>query len=206
MSTHVTKAKFLILCLLPALSSSLVQTPKSIVKCPESNAERDSSLTITLPDPETCSHFYMCVRSTPVLMSCPPGLHFYERDARCDFPETVKCTKEDPQVPTLLSREDDSDCRQTDPRAPIEGVNCPPVGKQTDGTVILFKDPHSCHCFYKCHRGLAYRLACPVGLHYNEFLKVCDFPAGANCEPYKAPVEKNTQEHQENSKIEKNEI
>ena len=38
-----------------------------------------------------CSLFYECVDLTPVLMSCPAGLHFDSRINVCNWPEYADC-------------------------------------------------------------------------------------------------------------------
>ncbi|CAG8672316.1 13559_t:CDS:1, partial [Ambispora leptoticha] len=39
-----------------------------------------------------------------------------------------------------------------------------------------------CSKFVTCSNGIAYEMDCPLGLHFNDVLKVCDWPANANCE------------------------
>ncbi|XP_076358407.1 uncharacterized protein LOC143251017 [Tachypleus tridentatus] len=40
---------------------------------------------------------------------------------------------------------------------------------------------YSCCSFYNCHKCLARLENCPKGLHYNAYLKVCDWPSKAGC-------------------------
>jgi hypothetical protein len=49
-----------------------------------------------------------------------------------------------------------------------------------DYTVLL---PHQTDCskFYSCSNGVPIEMNCPAGLHFNDKLKVCDWPQNANC-------------------------
>ncbi|XP_022258941.1 chondroitin proteoglycan-2-like [Limulus polyphemus] len=57
----------------------------------------------------------------------------------------------------------------------------------------LFRDPYNCERFYHCSHGIPYRKWCPANLHFNEHLKVCDWPGNACCEKNK-PCPKPTPE------------
>ncbi|XP_066992990.2 uncharacterized protein [Anabrus simplex] len=67
----------------------------------------------------------------------------------------------------------------------IQGMDCPSRGKcptvdPLDHTVHL---PHmnDCNLFCRCDHGVPKLDRCPVGLHFNPKLQVCDYPQSAEC-------------------------
>jgi hypothetical protein len=62
-------------------------------------------------------------------------------------------------------------------------TGCPAVDP-FDHTVLL-ADPTDCSRFFSCHSGTPIQLHCPQGLHFNDLLKVCDYPYNAKCVPRK---------------------
>eukprot|EP01054_Gregarina_sp_Poly1_P006076 Gregarina_sp_Poly_1__6075@NODE_3205_length_1277_cov_20_744628_g2035_i0_p1_GENE_NODE_3205_length_1277_cov_20_744628_g2035_i0NODE_3205_length_1277_cov_20_744628_g2035_i0_p1_ORF_typecomplete_len367_score22_55VWA/PF00092_28/5_9e28CBM_14/PF01607_24/6_7e17CBM_14/PF01607_24/5_4e03CBM_14/PF01607_24/8_8e03VWA_2/PF13519_6/5e15VWA_3/PF13768_6/4_2e12VWA_CoxE/PF05762_14/2_2e10Sushi/PF00084_20/1_1e03Sushi/PF00084_20/4_9e05DUF2201/PF09967_9/0_002vWATerFlike/PF10138_9/0_016DUF1194/PF06707_11/0_024Peripla_BP_6/P len=47
--------------------------------------------TVMLPNYADCNTFYMCSNGNPILMPCPPGLHFNDDLQVCDYPERANC-------------------------------------------------------------------------------------------------------------------
>ena len=57
-----------------------------------------------------------------------------------------------------------------------------PLTDPLDYTVLL-PHPTDCSKFFSCSNGNPIELDCPAGLHFNDELKVCDWPQNANCVP-----------------------
>jgi hypothetical protein len=65
----------------------------------------------------------------------------------------------------------------------VVGQNCP-YPDPFDHTVLL-PDHTDCSRFFMCSNGKPVQHHCPAGLHFNELLKVCDYPHNVNCVPRK---------------------
>jgi len=50
---------------------------------------------------------------------------------------------------------------------------------------VLIKHPTDCSSFFSCSNGVPIEEHCPAGLHFNDRLKVCDWPGNAKCVPRK---------------------
>jgi hypothetical protein len=48
---------------------------------------------------------------------------------------------------------------------------------------VLLPHPTDCSSFFSCSNGNPIELHCPAGLHFNDELKVCDWPQNTNCVP-----------------------
>ncbi|XP_075741907.1 peritrophin-1-like, partial [Rhipicephalus microplus] len=57
---------------------------------------------------------------------------------------------------------------------------CPPVDDRNDDAT-LFANPLNCSTFFLCQQGIPVLMECPDNLHFNDDLKVCDYPVRANC-------------------------
>jgi hypothetical protein len=55
-----------------------------------------------------------------------------------------------------------------------------PVPDPLEYTVLL-PHPSDCTRFFSCSNGVPIEMECPAGLHFNDQLKVCDWPQDANC-------------------------
>jgi hypothetical protein len=53
---------------------------------------------------------------------------------------------------------------------------------------VLLPDPTSCEHYYSCSNGVAIRMKCPDGQHFNAKLSVCDWPQNAECKEPKQVV------------------
>ena len=47
--------------------------------------------TILLPYRDDCNKFCSCSNGTPIVLSCPPGLHFHEAEQICNWPWIADC-------------------------------------------------------------------------------------------------------------------
>lgn len=68
-----------------------------------------------------------------------------------------------------------------------DSVKCPLVDDKGDNAT-LWPNKYNCSTFYLCSQGVPELLECPAGLHYNEVLRVCDFPYRAKCKEEQLPV------------------
>ncbi|XP_035733744.1 peritrophin-1-like [Vespa mandarinia] len=67
---------------------------------------------------------------------------------------------------------------------PVIVPDCPEV----DGpNATLLKDPYHCDSYYMCLEGEAIPMKCPIGLHFNDILKTCDYPKKAKCKALPPP-------------------
>ncbi|XP_012281559.1 peritrophin-1 [Orussus abietinus] len=57
-------------------------------------------------------------------------------------------------------------------------VDCPEINEEN---ATLLANPYDCGSYYVCETGEAILLQCPDDLHFNDELKVCDWPYRANC-------------------------
>lgn len=70
----------------------------------------------------------------------------------------------------------------------------------------IYGDPTDCQYFIKCAHSKTYREKCPNGLHWNNKIKNCDFPARAGCSKQKEKSQNGKQTvqndtAQENAKV-----
>ncbi|XP_076325216.1 uncharacterized protein LOC143233152 [Tachypleus tridentatus] len=117
-------------------------------------------------DKNDCSIYCRCSAGIAYKQWCGDGLYFDPTRAICDLKTNVVC---------------DISTTTTNPTSqpPIIGpFDCPEP-------YALFRDPHNCKRFYHCSHGIPYRKWCPADLHFNERLKVCDWPENACCEKNK---------------------
>ena len=56
--------------------------------------ESEDGLAVFAPHPRDCGLYYECDGTTPVLMECPPGLYWDERENVCNWPEASGCSME----------------------------------------------------------------------------------------------------------------
>ena len=56
--------------------------------------ESEDGLAVFVPHPRDCGLYYECDGTTPVLMECPPGLYWDERENVCNWPEASGCSME----------------------------------------------------------------------------------------------------------------
>ncbi|OXU27905.1 hypothetical protein TSAR_016312 [Trichomalopsis sarcophagae] len=65
--------------------------------------------------------------------------------------------------------------------------------------VTLIANPDNCTTYFSCDMGKAWEMACPIGLHFNDKEKVCDWPERACCDPAYDPEKKCEEKSEENS-------
>lgn len=100
------------------------------VNCP---AENNADVTL-IPNPKSCSTFYICNSGIPYLMFCPVGLHFNPRERVCDLPEHAECVSGGsvPSQPPEVSTPPPPPRTSTPPTAPGNSSRpLPPQGTST---------------------------------------------------------------------------
>ncbi|XP_043486985.1 chitin-binding domain protein cbd-1-like [Polistes fuscatus] len=144
---------------------------RAATECPPD----DHNKLVHIPHETNCSLFYKCNRGQKILHQCPPTLHFNPRLNICDLPENAKCeSKPEDEV------DKGQDLADISIDLVVEPVNreCP---LRSFGEVVHLAHEFNCSLFYKCVNGKKVRFQCPLGLHYNPVLQVCDYPEYVNC-------------------------
>ena len=52
----------------------------------------EDGLAVFVPHPRDCGLYYECAGTSPVLMECPPGLYWDQRETVCNWPEASGCS------------------------------------------------------------------------------------------------------------------
>uniref|UniRef100_A0A182LZU2 Chitinase n=1 Tax=Anopheles culicifacies TaxID=139723 RepID=A0A182LZU2_9DIPT len=113
-----------------------------------------------------CDSFYICVNEKKVAQQCGPGLYWSQEDKSCDWEDNVNCVSNEQYFRLLtttfgalkLLSEDD----------PCDGNSHVPF-------------PGDCNQYLVCNWGRLESASCADGLHWNQQLKICDWPANAKC-------------------------
>lgn len=119
---------------------------------------------VSIPHPTDCTKFYVCVSGEPILLDCPPGLHFSPTELICLAPEEAGCDlKPTTSVPTSTESTE----------AP---VICPPTGSD------FIPHPTDCSKYYLCMSGIPFLMECPPGEHFSPSDLICLPPDEAGCQ------------------------
>ncbi|KAK2586199.1 hypothetical protein KPH14_001463 [Odynerus spinipes] len=70
---------------------------------------------------------------------------------------------------------------------PSYDVECP--DDEDPDFVTLIKNPYNCSTYFVCQGGDPIPMTCPKGLHFNDAIKICDWPNSAKCKPIAPPSE-----------------
>uniref|UniRef100_A0A182S9A2 chitinase n=1 Tax=Anopheles maculatus TaxID=74869 RepID=A0A182S9A2_9DIPT len=114
---------------------------------------------------KSCDSFYICVNEKKVAQQCGPGLYWSQMDKSCDWEENVNCVSNEQYFRLLTTfgalkvlSEDD----------PCDGNSHVPY-------------PGDCNQYLVCNWGRLESASCADGLHWNQQLKICDWPSNAKC-------------------------
>uniref|UniRef100_A0A182QY58 chitinase n=1 Tax=Anopheles farauti TaxID=69004 RepID=A0A182QY58_9DIPT len=114
---------------------------------------------------KSCDSFYICVNDKKVAQQCGPGLYWSQADTSCDWEDNVNCVSNEKYFRLLTTfgalkalSEDD----------PCDGNSHVPF-------------PGDCNQYLVCNWGRLESASCADGLHWNQQLKICDWPANAKC-------------------------
>ncbi|XP_022901771.2 peritrophin-1-like [Onthophagus taurus] len=157
---------------------------------------------ITIPHPRNFGTFLQCVNGTAYEVNCPDGYLFNANQRFCYDPKDLvtaansktikgyyKCNDGEgcspqlpcPNYPHCSSYPDYSYCPGY-PGYPGYGHpvgECPICNDMCE--VHMLPDETDCSVFYMCDWGCPIWQRCPRGLHFNTYLKVCDYPWRAGC-------------------------
>ncbi|XP_071053319.1 peritrophin-1-like [Onthophagus taurus] len=109
------------------------------------------------PHPYYCAKFIECNHGVEKVQTCFGDLIFNANLKFCDFPANYPC--EDKIVPGPVGK--------------CPAINGPYVDFLTHST--------DCSIFYMCNWGIPIEMHCPLGLHFNPTINVCDFICSAKC-------------------------
>ncbi|XP_058793727.1 uncharacterized protein LOC131665687 [Phymastichus coffea] len=129
----------------------------AVPRCPIHGYDNEA-----IPDSEDCGKFYYCKDNVPYSAFCPPNQYFDVITLTClDAAEAVCAEK----TIRILNN-------------PTSSVHCPMQKDPADN--VLLPNPLDCNSFYQCVWGTPILQKCPKQLHFNEKLKICDWPKSAN--------------------------
>uniref|UniRef100_A0AAG5DHK2 chitinase n=1 Tax=Anopheles atroparvus TaxID=41427 RepID=A0AAG5DHK2_ANOAO len=114
---------------------------------------------------KSCDSFYICVNDKKIAQQCGPGLYWSQEDRNCDWEENVNCVSNEQYFRLLTTfgalkalSEDD----------PCDGNSHVPY-------------PGDCNQYLVCNWGRLEAASCANGLHWNQQVQNCDWPANAKC-------------------------
>ncbi|KAH8272148.1 hypothetical protein KR018_004032, partial [Drosophila ironensis] len=110
----------------------------------------------------SCRKYYVCVNGALVPNECGGNLHWDAINKICDWPVNVQCLTSKKYLKIIQS----SRANEQDPCNGEERVTY----------------PGNCSKFLFCLWNRLQAADCPPGLHYNEALGNCDWPAAAKCD------------------------
>ncbi|XP_039482039.1 probable chitinase 10 isoform X2 [Drosophila santomea] len=110
-----------------------------------------------------CRKYYICVNKALVPSECGGDLHWDGIKKLCDWPENVQCVTSQKYLKIIQS----SSANEEDP---CNGEKRVPY-------------PGNCSKYLFCLWNRLQANDCPPGLHYNEVIGNCDWPAAAKCNP-----------------------
>jgi hypothetical protein len=162
---------------------------------------------VSVPDPESCENFFLCVNGMALPRQCSPGLHFSRTAGTCVHPDVAECVL---QVcgPGLGFLPHEDNCNkyylcfggnQFPMRCPndfhwsVETNSCQDpldAGCEDFDEVIecpatgieQIPYPDDCERYILCVNGLEIPLQCAPGLHFSPVTRTCMVPSEAKCD------------------------
>lgn len=150
--------------------------PKSDIKATKCMGPKDC----LYPDPDSCGTFIQCTVNddqligTPVVMSCPAGLEWNNKNKECDYASSSTCGDEAEVL------EDEG----KEALPPPEGVlnssfSCSDaqasqgcIGSSGEGIECIYANPDNSQSYIQCTDGTAYTVQCKSG-EYKDAIKAC---------------------------------
>ncbi|XP_058056417.1 probable chitinase 10 [Anopheles bellator] len=114
---------------------------------------------------KNCDSFYICVNDRKVEQQCGPELYWSQADKNCDWEENVNCVSNEQYFKLLVKYSASKALSEDDP---CEGNTHVPY-------------PGDCSQYLVCNWGRLESASCANGLHWNQQLRICDWPASARC-------------------------
>jgi hypothetical protein len=164
-----------------------------------------------IPDPTDCRKFTVCENAdgTGTSKTCPDGTHFSASLRVCDWPQNAGCLKDTCRDGYSLDEDGKTcndideckftnDCKHTCTNTDgsfkcsckvgytldTDGKSCKLTTKKKSckNHGELIQDKENCNGYYVCEHDNLTWMDCPSGLHFNDKIKVCDWPAQAGCQ------------------------
>lgn len=142
-------------------------------------------------DPNSCTHYFICVGGKNFGVDCATGLHFNPVTKYCDWPANAHCQPGQVNAGTTARPTTTQRPYTTHPfifftttQRPLPTTHAQTIlnlgasanafcQNKADG---LYRDPSNCGQFYQCDMNLGFHEPCPPGLVFNEALAECDYP------------------------------
>ncbi|XP_067644552.1 peritrophin-44 [Eurosta solidaginis] len=108
---------------------------------------------IFVPNPKSCSNYFICYHGDKLTIHCSSSLHFNVKTGKCDYPENVRCQAD-----------------FTNPK------------QQCQSHIIdLFPHATNCNYFYSCRNGYLLLQQCPFGFGWDFEKRACTLMQQAIC-------------------------
>lgn len=131
-----------------------------------------------------CDWYYICMQGVPSKMQCAEGLHFSEKESRCESIETANCQIGMPSstVPPPTT----STLAPTSPPTTSPPSTSPPSTNEFDkyckpNELHSIPHPYKCNNFLLCFNGTAVERWCAEDLHFSAKHETCLPPREAHC-------------------------
>ncbi|XP_066940522.1 peritrophin-1-like [Macrobrachium rosenbergii] len=146
--------------------------------------------------PSDCSKFIQCAPAGPAVMSCPEGLIWNQHILTCDFPRSVSCEtgkyltpdgKPCNELPTEVpptqppTEESSGEGSSSEESSEEEGSSVEECEFKCPKAAGIFAHPRDCRRYFTCLLRKPKEHKCPLGLHFNNKLKVCTTADLAKC-------------------------
>ncbi|EDS41001.1 conserved hypothetical protein [Culex quinquefasciatus] len=150
----------------------------------------------SVPDPNDCTRYYLCINGQGHAQQCVPGLIFDVVTSQCNRPEVSVCVNEVVSPPTAAP------AVQIPPVTPPPYVPAPipaPMPAPIPAPVPVPSYPGTPYCtpgqeyyrshpdcrkFYWCVYGTLHEKNCPPNQHWNPEREYCDYVWNARCSAY----------------------
>lgn len=107
-----------------------------------------------------CNLFYICVNNVLIPQHCGPGLQWSQEQKGCNRAEVVRCVSETKYLKLINGKASEDDLCEGNTQYPYPG---------------------KCNQYLLCNHGQLMAADCAEGLHWNQNMKICDWPASAMC-------------------------
>ena len=161
---------------LPVLFSIALSASAADFKCPPEDIIATKCMgpkDCLYPNPHSCSSFIQCTvnedlkSGTPVVMPCPAGLEWNDRQKICDWPANSTCRN-------LVQKIEDSAKEALPPPGGIidSSFSCANAG--CEGIECIYANPANSKSYIQCTAGVAYVLQCEKGGKFSKEVNACE--------------------------------